>query len=104
MSSYREVNLNQIRDQALVPKAIIRRLYTALYFQNKEARFNGSPEWLDLNEIILAYFEKDEQKLVKEFLPRFKQFYAVKNLIIENNNVKLTQEGREIIKFYFLDH
>lgn len=103
MSSFMDMNLSEITDTKQREKAIVRRIYIALYKKSSDARDRINQEWFDLNEILNSTFKDNEKGLVVEFLPRFKDFYSANNLLIDNNSVKLTQEGREMIKFYFLD-
>jgi hypothetical protein len=102
LSSFEDINLNEIGDVAQVKRAIVRRIFITLYKKSRDARYRDNQEWFDLNEIVNSSFENNEKELVMRLLHRFKEFYSANNLLIDDNSVKLTQEGKEMIKFYFL--
>ena len=97
------MDLSKYTDMKQLEKAIVRRIYIALYKKSRDAPDKINQEWFDLNEILNSTFKDSERELVAKFMPRFKDFYSASNLLIDNNSVKLTQEGREMIKFYFLN-
>ncbi len=102
LSSFEDINLNEIADVAQIKRAIVRRIFIALYKKSRDAQYRDDQVWFDLNEIVNSSFENNEKKLVMKFLHQFKEFYSANNLLIDDNSVKLTQEGKEMIKFYFL--
>gem|GEM_PF-5967899 len=102
LSSFIDMDLSEYTDMKQLEKAIVRRIYITLYKKSRDARDKINQEWFDLNEILNSAFRDNERELVAKFMPRFKDFYSANNLLIDKDSVKLTQEGREMIKFYFL--
>jgi signal transduction histidine kinase len=96
------MDLSKYTDMKQLEKAIVRRIYITLYKKSRDARDKINQEWFDLNEILNSAFRDNERELVAKFMPRFKDVYSANNLLIDKDSVKLTQEGREMIKFYFL--
>jgi hypothetical protein len=103
MSGSDDENLNDIDDSPRMTKVIARRIFSALYKRDREAREIGNSTWFDLYEIVDGCFKDDEKELARMFIPLFKKFYVANKMIVNDDSVRLTEEGKETIKLFFLN-
>ncbi len=103
MSGKGEGNLNDIDDPPTMVKVIVRRIFHALYKKDREAHEIGNSTWFNLYEIVDGCFKDNEKELAKTFIPLFKKFYGDNKMIINDDSVRLTEEGKETIKLFFLN-